>query len=601
MSHPHLALLVQEQAKKYANRTALRYRDYATGTWVPVTWNQFSHIVDVASRALLELGVGVQENIGVFSQNKPECLYMDFAAFGVRAVSIPLYATSSAEQVGYILQDAGIRFLFVGEQYQYDVACQVAESCPSLERVVIFDRKVIRHSQDSLSLYFNEFLALGTDAAVTAELERRRHDVSEEDLANILYTSGTTGEPKGVMLHHSCYAEAFRIHDIRLPQLTDADVVMNFLPLTHIFEKAWTYLCINRGCTVCINLRPADIQQTIREVRPTAMCAVPRFWEKVYTGVQEKIASSNFLSRMIFRDALRVGRRYHLDYVRVEKKPPFFLRQRYRLYDRTVYHLLKKTLGIEHGNLFPTAGAAIPTVVEEFVHSVGIPMLAGYGLTESTATVSCDPLPRYTIGSVGAVMPDVEVKLGEHDEILLRGKTITCGYYRKEELTREAIDADGWFHTGDVGYLKDGELFLTDRLKDLFKTSNGKYIAPQAIESRLVVDRYIDQVAVIADRHKYVTALIVPVYDLVREFAARRGIVYQTMEELLRHPQVMALYRERIDALQQQLAHYEQVKYFTLLPEPFSMQRGELTNTLKIKRPVIYRNYAAEIEKMYEE
>lgn len=600
MSHSHLALLVHEQAKKYGDRTVFRYRDYESESWIPVTWNQFSHTVTVASRALLELGVTVQENIGVFSQNKPECLYTDFAAFAVRAVSIPLYATSSEEQVQYILNDASVRYIFVGEQYQYDVAYRAATLCPTLKRIIIFDRKVIRHSQDSSSLYFNEFLCLGADLELNKEVEKRMSEASYDDLANILYTSGTTGESKGVMLHHSCYREAFRIHDIRLKQLSENDVIMNFLPLTHIFEKAWTYYCLTLGCTICINLRPADIQKTIKEIRPTAMCAVPRFWEKVYAGVQEKIASSNGLKRAVFNDALEVGRRYNLDYIRVGKVPPFFLRMRYRMYEKTVYSLLRKTIGIENGRIFPTAGAAIPHAVEEFVHSVGINMITGYGLTESTATVSCDCLPHYKIGSVGVVMPDVELKIGENNEILLRGKTITKGYYKKEALTRQAIDADGWFHTGDAGYMKDGELFLTDRIKDLFKTSNGKYIAPQAIESKLVVDRYIDQIAIVADQRKYVTALIIPVYDLVKEFAVKNGISYHTMEELLQKPAIMQLYRERIDTLQQQLAHYEQVKYFTLLPEPFSMKRGELTNTLKIKRAVVYKNYAQQIEAMYQ-
>lgn len=601
MSHPHLALLVHEQAKKYGDRVALRYRDYARECWLPVTWNQFSHTVDVAARSLLELGVQIQENIGVFSQNKPECLYTDFAAFAVRAVSIPLYATSSEEQVEYIINDAGIRYLFVGEQYQYDVAFRIAPLCPSLKSIVIFDKHVVRHSQDSVSLYYNDFLALGTDRSVTGELDRRMHDACDDDIANILYTSGTTGLSKGVMIHHSCYREAFRIHDIRFPELSDKEVVLNFLPLTHIFEKAWTYYCLCLGCTVCVNLRPADIKQTIKEVRPTAMCAVPRFWEKVYSGVQDKIAESSALTRMLFHDALKVGRRYNLDYLRLGKVPPLWLRMRYRLYDRTIYSLLKKTVGIENGRFFPTAGAAIPPVVEEFVHSVGIPMVTGYGLTESTATVSCDGMSHYTIGSVGKLMPDIELKFGADNEILLRGKTITKGYYKKDDLTKAAIDDDGWFHTGDAGYMKDGELFLTDRIKDLFKTSNGKYIAPQAIESKLVVDRYIDQIAIVADQRKYVTALVVPAYDAVKDYAAKHRIAYHTMGELLKNEQIIQLYKERIDTLQQQLAHYEQVKYFTLLPEPFSKRRGELTDTLKIKRQAVYKNYAAEIEKMYEE
>ena len=601
MIYHHLSVLVHWQAEKYGEKIALKYRDYDTAQWMPVTWNQFSAVVRRVSRALAALGVGELENVGVFSQNKPECLYTDFGAFANRAVSIPLYATSSSAQVQYIVNDAQIRFLFVGEQYQYDTAFHAFGFCRHLQRLIIFDPKVQRDARDVTSMYFDEFLSLGDAQGLETVVDERTSHCVEDDLANILYTSGTTGEPKGVMLSHSNYIAAFRAHDIIFTSLTDQDVSMNFLPLTHIFEKAWTFFCLHRGIQVCINLHPQDIQMTIKEIRPTAMCSVPRFWEKVYAGVQERIEQESGLRRRLIEDAIRVGRVHNIDYVRVGKTPPIGLHLKYLFYEKTVYHLLKKTIGIENGTFFPTAGATVSDEICTFAHSVGINLLVGYGLTESTATVSCFGLTHYEIGSVGTIIPGLEVKIGENSEILLRGKTITAGYYKRPEANAAAFDAEGWFHTGDVGYLKDGELFLTDRLKDLFKTSNGKYIAPQAIESRLVVDRYIDQVAVIADRHKYVTALIVPVYDLVREFAARRGIVYQTMEELLRHPQVMALYRERIDTLQQQLAHYEQVKYFTLLPEPFSMQRGELTNTLKIKRPVIYRNYAAEIEKMYEE
>lgn len=601
MAHPHLAWLIHEQAKRYGNRVALRYRDYNTAQWIPVTWQQFSKTITMASRALLELGVQVQENIGVFSQNKPECLYTDFAAFAVRAVAIPLYATSSEEQVQYIINDAGIRCLFVGEQYQYDVAYSVLSVCPTLTKIIIFDHQVVRHERDTVSVYYNDFLRMGSGESAQAALQERMAAVSTEDLANILYTSGTTGASKGVMLHHSGYEEAFRIHDLRLTQLTDKDIVMNFLPLTHIFEKAWTYYCLAKGCEICINLKPVDIQKTIKEIRPTAMCAVPRFWEKVYAGVQEKIGTSAPAARAVMKDAVRVGRRYNLDYIRLGKRPPLFLHLRYKFYERTIYSLLKKTIGIDRGNFFPTAGAAIPPVVEEFVHAVGINMVAGYGMTETTATVSCDVMPLYTIGSVGRVMPGIEIKIGENNEILLRGKTMTKGYYKKEDITRQTIDAEGWLHTGDAGYIKDGELFLTDRIKDLFKTSNGKYIAPQAIESKLVIDRYIDQIAVIADQRKYVTALIVPEYKQVEEYARKKELTYTSRAELLQRPEIMQLYRERIDRLQHQLAHYEQVKYFTLLPEPFSMERGELTNTLKIKRPVLNKNYAEEIERMYQE
>lgn len=601
MTYHHLSVLVHRRAEKYGDKVALKYRDYETSQWIPITWNQFSQTVRQVANALVELGVQEEENIGIFSQNKPECLYVDFGAFANRAVTIPLYATSSPAQAQYIINDAQIRYIFVGEQFQYDAAFSVFGFCQSLQQLIIFDRAVVRDPRDMTSIYFDEFLETGKGLPNNDIVEERTSRASDDDLANILYTSGTTGEPKGVMLHHSNYMEAFRIHDIRLVDMSDQDVSMNFLPLTHVFEKAWTYLCIHKGVQICINLRPVDIQTTIKEIRPTLMCSVPRFWEKVYAGVQEKIAQETGLKRAMMLDAIKVGKIHNIDYLRKGKTPPLMNQLKYKFYEKTVYALLKKTIGIENGNFFPTAGAAVPDEICEFVHSVGINMLVGYGLTESTATVSCFLNQGYEIGSVGTVMPDVEVKIGDENEILLRGKTITKGYYKKAEATAAAIDKDGWFHTGDAGYLKGDQLYLTERIKDLFKTSNGKYVSPQALETKLAIDRYIDQIAIIADQRKFVSALIVPVYGFVKDYAKEKGIEYKNMEELLQHPKILGLFRARIDTLQQQFAHYEQVKRFTLLPEPFSMERGELTNTLKLKRPIVAKNYKEVIDKMYEE
>ena len=601
MTYHHLSVMVHRQAEKYGDKVALKYRDYETSQWIPITWNKFSQTVRQAANALVALCVEEQRNIGIFSQNKPECLFTDFAAFANRLVTIPLYATSSSAQAQYIINDAQIRFLFVGEQFQYDAAFSAFGFCHSLQKLIIFDRSVVLDPRDKTSIYYDDFLALGEGLPHNDVVEERSARASDDDLANILYTSGTTGEPKGVMLHHFNYREAIRIHDIRLTAMTDKDVSMNFLPLTHVFEKAWTYLCIHRGVQVCINLRPADIQTTIKEVRPTLMCSVPRFWEKVYAGVQEKIAQETGLRKAMMLDAIKVGKMHNIDYLRVGKTPPLMLHLKYKFYEKTIYALLKKTIGIENGNFFPTAGAAVSDEICEFVHSVGINMVVGYGLTESTATVSCFLDKGYEIGSVGTVMPDLEVKIGENNEILLRGKTITTGYYKKPEATAAAIDKDGWFHTGDAGYLKDDHLYLTERIKDLFKTSNGKYISPQALETKLAIDRYIDQIAIIADQRKFVSALIVPVYGLVKNYAKEKGLEYKDMADLLQHPKVQALFRARIDTLQQQFANYEQVKRFTLLPEPFNMERGELTNTLKLKRSVVSKNYKELIDKMYEE
>ena len=600
MTSHYLSLLIPRQAEKYGDRVALRYRDYETAQWLPITWREFAHQVKLTANALAAVGVGIQENIGIFSQNKPECLFVDFAAFANRAVTIPLYATSSPAQAQYIINDASIRYLFVGEQYQYDAAFSIIGLCHSIKQLVLFDRTIQRDARDTTSVYFDDFIRQGEGFPYQAQIDERTNQADPDDLANILYTSGTTGEPKGVTLRHEAWEVQIEQHLRCLTTFTDRDVSLCFLPLTHVFERGWTYVCLSKGVEVCINLRPQDIQTTIKEVRPTVMCSVPRFWEKVYAGVQEKIAHESGVVKAMMLDALKVGREHNMDYVRLGKKPPLMLHLKYKFYERTVYALLKKTIGIDRGNFFPTAGAAVPDEICEFVHSVGIFMMVGYGLTESCATVSCFPLQDFQLGSVGEVLPEIEVKIGEENEILLRGKTIMRNYYRKQEATDASVDKDGWFHTGDAGYLKGRTLYLTERIKDLFKTSNGKYICPQALETKLGIDRYIDQITIIADQRKFVSALIVPVYSYVEEYAKEKGITYASREELLAHPKIQDLFLARIETLQQQFAHYEQIKRFTLLPNPFSMESGELTNTLKIKRNVVAKNYKELIDKMYE-
>ena len=596
-----LAKLVHEQAKVYGNKTVMSYRDYEKNEWIPITWTEFSETVYKVSNALLALGVGVQENIAVFSQNKPECLFVDFGAYGIRAVTIPFYATSSEAQISYMIDDAEIRYVFVGEQEQYDIAFRTLLHSESLLKLILFDKSVVKNSQDTVSMYFDDFLKIGEERLHQKEVVKRMAEAQSADLVNILYTSGTTGVSKGVTFTNEMYHDAMIAND-KVLNLTEKDRVLNFLPFTHVFERAWSYLCLAEGVELFINLRPADVLQSLQEVHPTCMCAVPRFWEKVYAGVQERIRTSSPVQRALLHEALAVGKAYNVQFKMKGLQPPLSLKMRYKFFEKTVIALLKKTLGLEHANFFPTAGAAIPPVVEEFVHAAGINMIAGYGLTESTATVSCDwnGYPK-TIGSVGRVIDGVELKIGDNNEVLLRGTTITKGYFRKDDATHAAIDEEGWFHTGDAGYLKNGELFLTERIKDLFKTSNGKYIAPQMIESKLVVDRYIDQIVVIADQRKFVSALVVPEYNLLCQFADRHHIPYQSKEDLCKNPDIVKMLLFRIDTLQQEFAHYEQVKRITLLPHPFSMEKGELTNTLKIKRSVVNQNYADEIEAMYQD
>lgn len=601
MIYYHFAELIHRQAEKYGNRTALKHRDNATGKWLKISWREFSDKVMLTAKAMAEFGIKVQENIGVYSQNMPQCLYTDFGAYGNRVVSIPMYATNSPGQIEYIINDAKIRTLFVGEQLQYNNAFKVQKDSKYLERLVVFDLAVKMNPEDKTSIYFDDFLRLGDNAHAESTVKIRMTEAVPEDLATIIYTSGTTGESKGVMLPHSCYLEAMRIHDVRLPLVTDKDLSMSFLPMTHIFEKAWCYYCLHKGVTIAINQDPKMIQKTLPEVHPTLMCNVPRFWEKVYAGVHEKINSASPAMKKIFLDAIETGRKYNLEYKNKGIPAPCGLKLKFQFYNKTVFTLLKRVLGIERGRFFPVAGAPLSDTVNEFLQSVNIPIAYGYGLSETTATVCFYPEIGFQFGSIGEVMPGVQVKIDPgNNEILVKGKTVMSGYYNKPEETKRAFTEDGFFRTGDAGRLEGNTLFFTERIKDLYKTSNGKYIAPQAIEMVMSGDNYIEQIAVIGDQRKFVSALIVPVYPLLEKYAGEKGISFESREELVKNKDIIRFIEARVEEHQKNLASYEKIKRFTLLPEPF-MMGCELTDTLKLRRPVVLQKYATEIEAMYEE
>lgn len=597
----HLSVLIHDLANKYGDKTALTFKKFGSDKWQSVSWNQFSLRVKQVSNALLNIGAKPHDKIAVFSQNCVHYLYTDFGAYGIKVCSIPFYATSSEQQIQYMINDGQVRFLFVGEQEQYDKAHRVFALCPSLERIIIFDSSVRISTHDPAALYFKDFIKLGENLPRQTEVEALYQSASMDDMANILYTSGTTGDSKGVMLTYGQYDAALRANDEVVP-VSEKDRVINFLPFTHIFERGWAYLCLSEGAQLFINTYPHEIQESMRQVHPTCMSSVPRFWEKVYIAVKAKMDEAGSVQKKLFYHALAVGRKRNIEYIANGKRPPLTLELEYKIINKTILSMVRKQLGLEHPNIFPTAGAYVSPEVEEFILSVGIGMVVGYGLTESLATVSCVHLDKkFTIGSVGRPISGIQIKIGEDNEILLKGPTITKGYYHRDTTNAKVFDEEGFFRTGDAGYMKDGELFLTERIKDLFKTSNGKYIAPQQVESLLLVDKFIDQVAVIADQRKFVSALIVPEFRLVEDWAREHHIAFGSREDLCANEQVKKMLQERINTLQQQLAYYEQIKRITLLPHHFSMESGELTNTLKIRRPIINKNYQAEIDKMYEE
>lgn len=376
---------------------------------------------------------------------------------------------------------------------------------------------------------------------------------------------------------------------------------MSFLPHSHIFEKTWVFYCLFIGCTIAVLSDPKTILEALPVVRPTTMCNVPRFWEKVYAGVQEKIAGMPPYLQRVMHHAIEVGRSYKLDYINQGKQPPFTTKLLYTIYKNTLFAKVKKVIGLQRGRFFPVAGASLSTDVNIFLQSISIPICYGYGLSESIATVSCFRPTGYDINSIGEVLDHVDARIDpETNEIQLKGPTIIEEYYNNPEANRESFTEDGYFKTGDAGRLEGRTLFFTERIKDLFKTANGKYIAPQMLEGLLCLDPMIEQVAIIGDGYKFVSALIYPNWDLLLKAAQERGIdINRDRKDLAESHDIRRLLYAHIEQAQSSVASYEMVKRFTILPEPFSIETGELTPTLKIRRKVVNEHYAEQIAKMY--
>lgn len=594
--------LISNQAKKYGNREALRYRDYLTDQWTSMSWNSFKQDIERCANALLHAGVEPQGKVAVFSQNCPEILITHFASFYNRAIPVPIYATSSKEEAAYIINDSGATVLMVGEQTQYDIALQLFGECPCLKLVVVLNTKVKVDKQLKNVTTWRRFLSDGGQAGDLARsaLAKRMDEGRPDDLMYLIYTSGTTGQPKGVMLTHSNFNAAMMAHGMRLTYVDDNDVSLSFLPLSHIFELGWTMYCLIHGLVVAINYNPHDIQRSVKEVSPNCMCSVPRFWEKVYTAIMDNVSGAKPVVKTLFKTAIRIGKVRNIKYARNGQKAPYLIEKQYQYFEKKVYSRLRRAIGVENGKLFPTAGAMLSDNITELLHAVGINIVIGYGLSETNASVCFYPNTGWELGTIGEPIPGVKVKIGDQNEILVKGPTVMRGYYNKPEETAQAIDADGWFHTGDCGELTEkGHLVMTERLKDLYKTSNGKYIAPQQLESLLAQDKYMAQVAVIGDGRKYVSALIVPDFDELGAWAIKHKIQFKNNEELVNDPKVHEMLDKLINEYQKDLASYEQIKRFVLLPRPFSMENGELTNTLKIKRAVVNKRYAKLIDAMY--
>lgn len=583
----HFVNRLRLQAKNFANRTALRFQKQ--GKWCDMQWSIFQQEIDNISLALIAQGIEIQYKIGIFAHNMPRWSIADFGAMQARVVTVPIYATNTPSQVEYIINDADIRILFVGEQAQMDCAIQIANNCTQLIKIVAMKSSINLHNHP-LACHWENFIQVDKNMVV---LEARLASKRLDDLFTLIYTSGTTGDPKGVMLDYANLAHQLQSHDQAL-NISEQDISLSFLPLSHIFERAWVAYIFHRGATNCYLEDTNQIRQALVETKPTVMCAVPRFYEKIYAAVLDKVEKAPFIRRTLFHWAIQAGEKQYQS-----ATPSLWLKWQHKWADKLVLSKLRALLGGQV-RMMPCGGAKLEPTIGKFFHSLGVNVKLGYGMTETTATVSCWEDHGFNPNSIGKLMPNTEVKIGENNEILVRGGMVMRGYYKKPEETANAFTADGFLKTGDAGEIDEhGNLHITDRIKELMKTSNGKYIAPQYIEGKIGKDKFIEQIAIIADAKKYVSALIVPCFDSLEEYAKQLNIKYQDRLELIKHAEIIQMFEKRLHEIQKELASFEQVKKFTLLPQAFTQAMEEITPTLKLRRKVIMQRYREQIEKMY--
>jgi long-chain acyl-CoA synthetase len=583
-----------ERASRYGSREVFRFTKGDSRIYESISWEDLVIETQKASQALISLGVERGENVGIFSENRPEWMISDLGIIGTRSVVVPFYATSSKQQLKYIVDETRMKLIFAGNQEQFEKALWLFENTETLKKVIVFDPVI--GLDDDRCISWQKFMKLDDEKLFASELNQRILEIQPEDLITIIYTSGTTGESKGAMLTHATFMHTFKIHDERL-DVRDSDVSVCFLPLSHVFERSWTYYIIHCGATNVFIDNPREIIKQLPVIKPTVMCTVPRFFEKTYEGIQSELLKWSAIKKNIFNWSVKTGIKYS-EYLSKDKNPPFGLIIKQSIADKLV---LKKLRNIFGGNIrfMPCAGAAINPFLLRFFHGAGIFINYGYGATETSATVSCFRSDRYDFDTCGTIMPGFEVKISNEGEILIKGENVFKGYYNKPEETGKTL-LDGWYYSGDQGYItSNGDLIMTDRIKDLIKTSVGKYVSPQKIELALGQDPFIEQVIAIGDNRKYITALIVPSFAWLKKEAEKMGLNSPDNSELVVRKEIIDFYAGRISLIQEEFTSYEKVVRFKLLPEPFSIQNGMLTNTLKVRRNKLIEEFKNDIEKMY--
>ncbi len=590
----HITFLLRERVSQHKNREVFQFKNKSTQKYESISWDELLDFTDKVSRSLLSLGFGHNDKIGILSNNKPEWTIADLGVFAIRGVVVPLYATASKQELKYIIDETEMRLLFAGNRDHIEKSIWLLENCASLEKVVAFEDDV--PERDDRFIEWSKFLNLVNEDQLDIYLEKNLEEIQPDDLATIIYTSGTTGEPKGVMLGHDNFMNAFKINQERL-KINENDKSLCFLPLSHVFERTWTLFLLYCGSTNVFLENPREVIQELPVVKPTVMCTVPRFFEKTYEGIQQEFEKWPSFKKKIFNWSIDIGHQY-IEFLKDSKNAPFLLRFKRSIADKLVLGKLRLIFGGKI-KMMPCAGAAINTELLKFFHATGTFINYGYGATETTATVSCFKLDKYNFDYCGSIMPEVFIEIGEQNEILIKGKTVFKGYYNKPEETALVLK-DGWYFSGDEGYVVDEEyLVMTDRIKDLIKTSGGKYISPQKLELLLGQDNFIEQLVVLGDNRKYIVALIVPSFESLKELATKLGIDSENKELIISNVEVKQFIQQRIDLCQSELAPYEKIIKFSLLTEPFSIENKTLTNSLKIRRKVVEHKYNDLVEELY--
>jgi long-chain acyl-CoA synthetase len=589
----HLAAMIQESAARFASRPAMRSSE--DGVWRSFSYADLGATISSAAKALVDSGVRPGDLVGIFSPNRPEWTIADFAVMTVGAVSVPIYATNTARQAQFIVNDAELSVVFAGRQEQYDKLVSLRSEMPQLQRIVVFDGAAALTGEGSE--HFADFLARGKAAPCDDEVKARTQAVTQDDLATLVYTSGTTGDPKGAMLTHGCFLHQFRALDERFA-VGPEDTSLCFLPLSHVYERAWSFYVFASGAENCYVPDPRRVAEAMVEVKPSLMVSVPRLYEKVHATVVDRVERGPAAKARLFRWAVGVGGRY--EHSRADRRAPGpLLRAEHALADRLVLSKIRDAVG-GRKKVFSAGGAPLSKEIEEFFFAAGLLVCQGYGLTETTAMLTCNYPGAFRFGTVGTAVQGTELRITSDGEIQVRGGNVMKGYYHQPEATAAAFE-DGWFRTGDVGAVDaDGFVTVTDRIKDIIITSQGKNVAPQHVEGMIGLDPYIEQLVVVGDRRPYLTALVEPSFPMLERYAEEHGIPFASREELVARPEVKALYEERIAERSSELAAYERVKRFTLIPKELSQEDGQLTATLKLKRRVVEAEFAAAVDAMYD-